>query len=173
MFRTSDLIVALAIAASGGIGSVVDLKTRRVPNPLTLLTTASGLALAGLGVSGVSLLGAMAACILGLALMLPGHVIGATGAGDVKLFAALATFLGPGRTVAAFLYAALAGGVLALAMAAMRQTLAGTVSRTAVFVRTGGANAAEIERTAVNNRFAYAPAIAIGAIAAVLAPIGG
>ena len=49
--------------------------------------------------------------------MLPGHVIGATGAGDVKLFAALGTFLGPSRTGIAFLYMAIAGAVLAAVVA--------------------------------------------------------
>jgi prepilin peptidase CpaA len=99
--------------------------------------------------------------------MLPGHVIGATGAGDVKLFAALGTLLGPKAIAMAFLYTALAGGLLAVIVAARRQLLRQTFERTADLVRTGGANVAEIER-ARGNRFAYAPAIAIGALVAAL-----
>jgi Flp pilus assembly protein protease CpaA len=63
-------------------------------------------------------------------LMLPGHLLGRTGGGDVKLFAALGAMLGPGQIFLAFLYTAICGGVLALAYAAMRgrlqTTLAGT-----------------------------------------------
>jgi prepilin peptidase CpaA len=105
---------------------------------------------------------------LGLALMLPGHVIGATGAGDVKLLAALGTLLGPGRTGSAFLYSAIAGGVLAIIVAFQRRRLAITLDRTSALVRRAGANVVEIEHEASDNRFAYAPAIALGAFVAAL-----
>ena len=73
-----------------------------------------------------------------------------------------------GHIVMAFLYTAIAGGLLAVAVAARRRRLQETVDRTAAFVRTGGSNVGEIEHGAANNRFAYAPAIAIGALAALL-----
>jgi prepilin peptidase CpaA len=100
-------------------------------------------------------------------LMLPGHLIGATGAGDVKLLAAFGTLLGPGRTVAAFLYMAIAGGALALAVAIARRRTRTTIARAIAVVHSPDAVAA-IERPTENNRFAYAPAIAIGAFAAAL-----
>ena len=49
--------------------------------------------------------------------MLPGHALGATGAGDVKLMAAVGAIVGPGMVLRAFLFTAVAGGVLALAVA--------------------------------------------------------
>ena len=119
--------------------------------------------LAGLHVNGLSIAGALSGLMVGLLLMLPGHVIGATGAGDVKLLAALGTLLGPAGTVAAFVYTLIAGGVLVVVVAAQRGRLGLTFSRTAALVRTGGANVADIERPASDNRFAYAPAIALGA----------
>ncbi len=88
---------------------------------------------------------ALAGLTLGLLLMLPGHVIGATGAGDVKLVAAIGTMLGPSGVVVAFVYTALAGGLLALIVARRRRVLRDTIERTAALVRTGGANAAEID----------------------------
>ena len=172
MFKLSEFGVVLAVAAVGVVAATVDLRTRRVPNVLTFGAASCGIGLAALGASPVGLGASVAALLLGLALMLPGHVIGATGAGDVKLFAALATFLGPGATAWAFLYAAIAGGVIALATAASRQSLRGTLMRTALFVRTGGSNAAEIEVAGVDNRFAYAPAIAIGALVAAVGGLG-
>ena len=139
-----------------------------MPNWLTLGITLTGLALATARLSGLSLGAAFAGFLLGLAVMLPGHVIGATGAGDVKLLAALGTLLGPRAVFFAFVYSAIAGGVLAVAVAMQRRTLEVTMERTAMLVRSRGANVAEIERASTNNRFAYAPAIAIGALVAAL-----
>jgi Flp pilus assembly protein protease CpaA len=86
----------------------------------------------------------------------------------VKLFAALGTLLGPTQIVVAFLYTAIAGGVLAIAVAVRRRRLRETVERTAALVSTGGNNVAQIEHPSADNRFAYAPAIALGALAAAL-----
>ena len=156
------------MAGSGGASAAVDVWTRRVPNPLTLGIAALGVTLAATHTSGVSVISSVAGFALGLLLMLPGHVIGATGAGDVKLFAAVGTLLGPTRTGMAFLYTAIAGGVLAVVIAVQRRRLRETVERAATLVRTGGANVTDIENASVDNRFAYAPAIAIGALAAAL-----
>src|SRR5439155_497718 len=81
----SEAIVVCTVVASVGASAVVDVYTRRVPNPLTLGIAAVGVAMAATHVSGVSVVGAFAGFALGLLLMLPGHLIGATGGGDVKL----------------------------------------------------------------------------------------
>ena len=168
MLQQSNAVVVTAIAGGGGASALVDLWSRRVPNELTLGLTILGLTLAVFGLSGLSPVAAIGGLALGLLLMLPGHVIGATGAGDVKLFAALGTLLGPSGIAVAFLYSAIAGGVLAVVVARSRRVLRETVDRTATLVRTGGGNVAAIEDTSKNNRFAYAPAIALGALAAAL-----
>ena len=157
-----------AIAGGGGASAIVDLWSRRVPNLLTLAVAALGMTLAALGLSGLSLMAAFGGLAVGLLVMLPGHLIGATGAGDVKLLAAIGTLLGPSGIAVAFVYTAIAGGVLAVIVARRRRVLRGTVERTAALVRTGGGNVAAIEDSSKNNRFAYAPAIAIGALAAAL-----
>jgi len=164
----SEPLLFAAVALCGGAAATIDLRTRRVPNQLTASIAVLGLALAAWHASGVTVAGALAGLALGLLLMLPGHLIGATGAGDVKLFAAIGTLLGPTHIVMAFLYTAIAGGVLAVIVAMRRRRLQETVERTAVLVRTGGSNVGEIERGTANNRFAYAPAIAIGALAALV-----
>jgi prepilin peptidase CpaA len=164
----SEPLVLAAVALCGGAAATIDLRTRRVPNELTLAIGVLGLTLSVLHVTRVTPAGALAGFVLGLLLMLPGHFIGGTGAGDVKLFAAIGTLLGPAHIVVAFLYTAIAGGLLAVIVAWRRRRLQETMERTAAFVRTGGSNVADIERRTTNNRFAYAPAIAIGALAAVL-----
>jgi prepilin peptidase CpaA len=164
----SEPLLIAAVALSGGAAATIDLRTRRVPNQLTLAIGLLGLTLSVLHVTHVTPTAALAGLVLGLLLMLPGHFIGATGAGDVKLFAAIGTLLGPAHIVVAFLYTAIAGGLLAVIVAFRRRRLQETMERTAAFVRTGGSNVGEIEHGTANNRFAYAPAIAIGALAALV-----
>jgi len=166
--RPSDPTALAAVGIVGVVASVIDLRTHRVPNVLTFSAAAGGLALSALRADAVSFPMACLGCLAGLALMLPGHVLGATGAGDVKLFAALGTLLGPKGIAIAWIYTALAGGLLAGVVAYSRLSLSRTVARTAAIVATGGANVAEIERPASHNRFAYAPAIAIGTLAVAL-----
>ena len=167
MLKISDPLIVGAVASGGASSAVVDLYTRRIPNPLTLGITVAGLLLAAFGVASISMAQALMGFLLGLALMMPGHVIGATGAGDVKLFAALGTLLGPKGIAIAFMYTAMAGGALAVLVALRRSLLRTTFERLSTLVRTGGANVVEIERSTVN-RFAYAPAIAVGSLAAAL-----
>jgi prepilin peptidase CpaA len=166
--QPSDAIVIAAVVGSGGAGAAIDLWMRRVPNPLTIGIAALGIALAATRVNNIGVLSALAGFAVGLALMLPGHFIGATGAGDVKLLAALGTLLGPSRIGWAFLYTAIAGGVIAVVIAIRRRRLDETLERAATLVYTGGGNVAEIEAASNDNRFAYAPAIAIGSIVAAL-----
>jgi prepilin peptidase CpaA len=164
----SDGVAVALLAVCGCASIVIDVRTRRVPNVLTFGLAAAGLALAGFHLSGVSIGSACAGLGLGLALMLPGHLIGATGAGDVKLFAAAGTLLGPAGVLFAFLYTTLAGGLFAIIAAVARGQLRATLDRVAVLLRTGGATWMAIESGPVNNRFAYAPAIAVGTLAAAL-----
>lgn len=158
----------VAVVGTGGASAVVDWRTRRIPNWLTLGVASLGVTLAALHLSPLNVVGALGGFVVGLVLMLPGHVIGATGAGDVKLFAAAGTMLGPTQIASAFVYTAIAGGVLAMAIAVHRGRLTQTLEGTATLVRTGGANVADIENPLVDNRFAYAPAIAIGVLVAAL-----
>jgi prepilin peptidase CpaA len=168
LLKTFDPIVVAAVAGSGGAGAIIDMRSRRLPNVLTGAVATLGLLLAATRLGPVSLPGALAGCAIGLVVLLPAHVIGATGAGDVKFLAALGTLLGPKGVLMAFLYSALAGGALAVVVALSRRRLKDTLERTAMFVTTRGANLADIERSSSDNRFAYAPAIAIGALTAAL-----
>jgi prepilin peptidase CpaA len=163
-----DAIVVAAVAGSGGAGAALDLRTRRLPNWLTLTITGVGINLAAAHLTNVSVAGALGGFVIGLLLMLPGHLIGATGAGDVKFFAAVGTLLGPTGITVAFVYTAILGGALALVVAMYRGRLQTTLQETATLVMTGGSNVAQIERPTANNRFAYAPAIAIGTLVAAL-----
>jgi prepilin peptidase CpaA len=163
---SSDALALTIVVAGASTAAAIDIRTRRVPNAVTMSLAGAGVLLAAAGLGRVGVMAALAGGLVGLALMLPGHFFGATGAGDVKLLSALGTLLGPASTLWAFLLAMIAGGILAVVVAAHRGRLRATVSNSAELIRTAGGNAAEIEDPAANNGFAYAPAIAIGAIVA-------
>jgi prepilin peptidase CpaA len=166
--KPSDFFAIATIIAGTGIGAAIDLRTRRVPNPLTMGLAAIGVLYAAVGIGGLSLAASLEGLAFGLALMLPGHLIGATGAGDVKLFAAAGAFVGPAHILTAFIYTALAGGVIAIVISLLRRRLRQTVSDTALLIATHGMHAPAIESPLQNNRFAYAPAIAVGTMLVAL-----
>jgi prepilin peptidase CpaA len=163
----SDLSFA-ASAAAAIAGAGIDLRTGRIPNALTAATAATGLTLAVAGVTGTSPLASLAGGALGLGLMLPGHIAGGTGAGDVKLMGALGTVVGPGAVVVMFLASAIAGGVLAIGHAWRRGRMGTTVARTARLATGAAGSKTAVDAAAPLTKFAYGPAIAVGAIVAGL-----
>jgi prepilin peptidase CpaA len=166
---TGGEILTVAVAATGmGIACAHDLAHRRIPNVVSCALAVTGFALAAAGLTGISVWSSLAGCLIGLALMLPGHVLGATGAGDVKLLAAAGAVLGAGQIVEAFVFTAITGGVLALGVAWQRGRIGRTLAQTARLATAGRAARAEIESPSEHNRFPYAPAIAVGVLLAVL-----
>ena len=157
--------VAFAALASGLlVATVVDIRWRRIPNALTATMAGVGVGLAAAGVSGISLGASMAGLALGLALMLPRCAFGPTGAGDVKLMAAVGAIVGPALVVSAFLFTAIAGGVLAVAVAIRRRRLGATFVRTGRLIAARPDASEDIRGAGSSNRFAYGPAIAIGSM---------
>jgi prepilin peptidase CpaA len=158
----------IVLACGLGAAVVTDVRSRRIPNWLTGSMMVAGFALSLSGLSAVTPGQAALGILAGLGLMLPGHIIGATGAGDVKLMAATGAFVGPALVLNAFLGTALAGGVFAVAVAARRGRLIATIAGTGQLVAAPSAAKVEIEAPARANRFAYGPAIAVGSLLAVL-----
>lgn len=117
--RTGVLMALLVVAA------VIDWKTLRIPNWLTLggmvlafvanavaaSTPWSGLASSAMGLA------------VGLLLLLPLWMVRILGAGDVKLMAMVGAFVGPWAALNATLYAVIAGGIAALLVAALKGSL--------------------------------------------------
>jgi prepilin peptidase CpaA len=107
-------LMALAVVA---LACVFDLRARRIPNLLTF--GGAGIAVLSAGAShGVpGLAQALGGWAVGLVVFLPLFILGGLGAGDVKLMACIGAWLGPPQVLWTALYAALAGGVAAVAVA--------------------------------------------------------
>lgn len=110
----------LAPLAAAAIACITDLKSRRIPNVLTLGAAAGafGLYLARDGWHGLAW--SLGGWAVGLAMFLPLFLLRGIGGGDVKLLAALGAWVGPLSAMWLALYAAIAGGPLALITAASR-----------------------------------------------------
>lgn len=157
-----------ALCAGVGTAAAIDIRQRRIPNAVCVTMAGTGMALSLSGISHVTIASSLIGLAAGLLFMLPGHVIGATGAGDVKLFAAAGTLLGSERIVSAFLAMAIAGGALALIVALCRGRLTRTFSHLASLFGRPSAAKANIEAPVEHNRFPYGPAIAVGCVIAMV-----
>lgn len=104
----------VVVLVVGMAACVTDFKSRRIPNVLTFGASAAAIgfwAVTG-GPSGAAY--SAAGWLVGCLLFLPWFLLRGMGGGDVKLLAALGAWLGPGNALWVALYAAIAGGVLAI-----------------------------------------------------------
>ena len=123
-----ECIYLLLASLCASAGAISDARSRRIPNLLTGTSIVFGLLL-HLEMGGWKQMGmAAAAGLAGSAVFLIFFVIGAMGAGDVKLMAAISVIAGFGHLLELSLAIAFTGGVFALVLAIsqgrLRQTLA-------------------------------------------------
>jgi len=101
------VIFVAAVGVYTAIAAVIDLRTRRIPNYLTVPTALLGLAYHTLAPGGWGPLTSLAGFGLGFSLLLLPWLLGGGGMGDVKLLAALGAWLGPKLMLVAFCTSAL------------------------------------------------------------------
>jgi prepilin peptidase CpaA len=147
--------------------AVLDLRTHRIPNALTVSGVVVALALRSTGGSAelyAGLLGGLIAFVVAAILF----AAGAFGGGDAKLLTGVGTILGPQLILAGLLYTVLAGGVLALVVAVRRgllpQLLFGT-GRLALYGMSLGRAGERLSITSPSAVYVpYGVAIAVGAL---------
>jgi prepilin peptidase CpaA len=156
-----------------------DLRARRIPNAVVFTGALAGLALHALLPPGAGLFGTPAGSLgilsslgglaLGLAILLPMYALRLMGAGDVKLLAMVGAFTGAGDIPAVAVAVLLAGGVLALAVAARQGILRRVLGNTCQTLLHAGLTRMEggLALPAPTGRLPYAVAIAAGTLACV------
>lgn len=144
------------------------------------------------GLSTLSVTEALLGVLAGFAILLPGYVLGKTGAGDVKLMAMAGAYLGLSGTVIAALVTFITGGVVALCWVVFQHLLKPTLQSVAA-INTNASNPQSTTRSISHHmllgyigirqsagdlfgsdkkavwhsRFPYALAIATGCVAAI------
>jgi len=149
------MLLPAVILAVGCPAIWIDTRTHRIPNILVAATLVAACAvqIGSRGVPGME--AALGGAIVGLVFLLPLHLAGAMGAGDVKFMAALGALLGPQVAVLAGALTLIAGSGLALATVAWQRRLSAKDQQSAT-------------ASALATRVPYAAAIVTGALAASL-----
>jgi len=121
-----QLVLPLLFALAMGWN---DARTKRIPNYLNLSCALAGLGYQ-LGVNGLTgLTDGLLGMVLGFGLLILFYVKGGMGAGDVKAFAALGTWLGAWQTLFLFAYMAFSGVLLVILVLWWRGALWSRIKR--------------------------------------------
>lgn len=164
-FGDAVLVALLVLAA------VLDVRTLRIPNWLTLTGFAAAVLFHLSGAAGaLGWWAPLSGAALALALLLPLWMLRVMGAGDVKLMGVVGAFLGPAGLVPALLFTCVAAGVLALAWAARRGVI-GQLAPNLRFVAT--CLFASPGRAPSVGSFPYAVGICAGTVAYLAARYAG
>ena len=131
MSSRGNLLIPLALTLWIAWG---DVKTRRIPNYLTLGTAVAGLAFNFMGQGLPGLTNGLLGMLLGFFLLILPYLWGGMGAGDVKAMAALGAWLGPQFTLFLFCYMGVAGGVIALGYLVWNGSLWAKIKQGRVFL---------------------------------------
>ena len=132
-----DSLLLAGLLATTLLAGVSDVRTRRIPN----LVSVGGLvlALALRAVPGGPALGeGLGAASLGFVFAVPFFLAGGLGGGDVKLMTAVAAFLGLDRLLAGLLVMALVGVAMALLAVARKGVLLKTLANVHLVLLTLG-----------------------------------
>ncbi|MCD4755526.1 MAG: prepilin peptidase [Deltaproteobacteria bacterium] len=147
------------------IAAIIDVRTRKIPNYLTLSGWGIGLmyhVITG-GLDG--LIFSSAGLILGFGLLFLFYLVGGAGAADVKLMAAIGAFLGWEEVLRAFVFSSIMGLLFAVAIMA-KAGLLGKIFKNIYETFKGFVLFRSISFIPINSnlKMCYGPPIALGTI---------
>ncbi len=148
-----------------GVATVTDLRSRRIPNWLVFPFFGLGVAVSCWMSGWHGLVQSLAGA--GLALLLFGtlFIMGGMGAGDVKLCAAVGSWIGPMQLMYALIFTGLAGGVMAVGWAVWGGFLGELFRHTGQLAfGTRQERGEAVLANPARRKMPYAPAIAIGTL---------
>ena len=161
--RMNQVAASTALLALILLAGVSDLRTRRIPNALTV--TALGIALALRGATGVEpLASGLAGASIAFATAVPLVLLGGLGGGDAKMLAAVGAFLGPAGLPSMLIVTALVGGAMGAFAVARRGAFGATVTRCrAILASPFGMSTEPLPRLGAPGAIAIPYGVAIGA----------
>jgi prepilin peptidase CpaA len=104
-----------------------DLRSRRIPNRLTVPALAAGILVNTVALGWPGARQALLGAGLGLGLLLPFVLLKSLGGGDWKLMGALGAFLGPARLITVLVITVLAAGVMAVLLVIWKKRIGQTL----------------------------------------------
>lgn len=114
MLAPQSTAIAVMFVPMAIVIGYMDVRYRRIPNKLVLVTFVGGLLLNTVFAGRQGLLTSLAGSAIAFGLMFILHTFGTMGAGDVKLFAAVGAVFGSSLVFPTIAVVALTGGVLAV-----------------------------------------------------------
>jgi prepilin peptidase CpaA len=159
------------------LAAVIDARTRRLPNWLTLGTILCGVARAACVGGAVGFGHALAGLFAGACPSLILFIMGALGGGDVKLFAGIGAWLGPLPALAVFGVQCMIGLVLILGQSLAQRRALVLVRNSALLFATinqrglaAAASAPSANFTSIDRPFPYAVPVALATLAVLVVP---
>ena len=130
--------IEITLIALVCIAAWSDLRTRKIPNFITVSGAAAALILHTVYGGFYGAMQSLAGAALGLAIFLVLYAAGGMGAGDVKLFSAVGAFAGPYALVTVFVFTGLLGGIAGIVLALCRGRLREMLARTGELLSDAG-----------------------------------
>lgn len=159
------LIFLLIVAAA----AAYDVLSKRIPNLITYPAMAAGLAFHFLSGGLQGLLFSLEGLGLGILLLIGFYLFSGMGAGDVKLLGAAGSFLGPQGVFLAFLFTALAGGIISVCFILYKGSFMTTAHNLSHMAKTlWYTRSLSLPAGLQKNGIPYGPAIAIGSAISIL-----
>lgn len=146
-----------------GVATCLDWRSHRIPNWLTFGGLGIGLVLCYVCLPSNEIHTGLQGAGIGLAVLIPFFLTGGMGAGDVKLMAAIGSFIGPMAALTAACMALVVGGAIAGVMILRSGELADIYRRYMVMVSTRVFVPAEAGSVA-RRRFPFSLSIAVGTL---------
>ena len=115
MLASQHIAIAIMFIPMAILITYWDVRYRRIPNQLVLLTFIGGLTLNTIFGGTHGLFASLSGSVLAFGLMFVLHAFGTMGAGDVKLFAAIGAINGISLVLPTLMVVALTGGLFAIA----------------------------------------------------------
>lgn len=176
IFAGSGLLQAFGVAyvALVALACLSDVRRRRIPNELVLVTALGGIAFSLVRLSPVQgVLAALAGIGVGLGIWIGFYALGVMGAGDVKFFAAASAWLGPSGSWRAALVAAGVGGMLAVLYLLRDSKLRSTLYRVALLPLSRSfdvTSVGEMTGSEAKRQLPYGVALGVGVVVVAMFP---